>query len=80
MGDSIKRYIKFVKPYNWQIVLTILIGIVKFAIPLLFHYLLKLSLMTLSDQISLTKAENDAAIVLLAWWDSTCVLYHSAAS
>ena len=36
MGDSIKRYMKFVKPYNWLIVLTILIGIVKFAIPL-FH-------------------------------------------
>ena len=36
MGDSIKRYLKFVKPYNWLIVLTILIGIVKFAIPLIY--------------------------------------------
>ena len=24
MGDSIKRYLKFVKPYNWLIVLTII--------------------------------------------------------
>ena len=36
MGDSIKRYMKFVKPYKWLIILTIVIGIIKFAIPL-FH-------------------------------------------
>lgn len=33
--DSIKRYLKFVKPYTFEIVVTIFIGIIKFAIPLL---------------------------------------------
>ena len=42
MGDSIKRYMKFVKPYNWLIILTILIGIVKFAIPLFIPLLMKI--------------------------------------
>ncbi len=39
--DSIKRYMTFVKPYRWQIIGTIIIGIVKFAIPLLIPLLLK---------------------------------------
>ena len=42
MGDSIKRYMKFVKPYNWLILLTILIGIIKFAIPLFIPLLIKI--------------------------------------
>ena len=33
--NSIKRYMRFVRPYKWQIIVTILIGVVKFAIPLL---------------------------------------------
>ena len=38
--SSIKRYMKFVKPYRWQIIITILIGIVKFSIPLITPALL----------------------------------------
>ena len=38
---SIRRYMKFVQPYKWQIVGTVLIGIIKFAIPLLIQLLLK---------------------------------------
>jgi ATP-binding cassette, subfamily B, putative efflux pump len=38
---SIKRYIKFVKPYRLQIVGTFFIGIIKFAIPLLIPILIK---------------------------------------
>ncbi len=38
--NSIKRYMRFVRPYKWQIIGTILIGIVKFAIPLLTPALL----------------------------------------
>src|SRR5699024_5133344 len=37
----IKQYMKFVKPYYWQIVWTIIIGIFKFAIPLLTPLILK---------------------------------------
>ncbi|WP_411954924.1 ABC transporter ATP-binding protein [Alkalibacillus sp. S2W] len=33
--DSIKRYLQFVKPYKWKIALTILVGILKFGIPLI---------------------------------------------
>ncbi|GGE78266.1 ABC transporter ATP-binding protein [Priestia taiwanensis] len=39
--DSIKRYLRFVKPYKLHIVITILIGIIKFSIPLLMPMLLK---------------------------------------
>ncbi|RFU68163.1 ABC transporter ATP-binding protein [Peribacillus saganii] len=39
--DSIKRYMQFVKPYKWQIVGTIIIGLIKFAIPLLIPVLIK---------------------------------------
>ena len=42
MGESIKRYMQFVKPYNLQIVLTVLIGVMKFAIPLFLPFLSKL--------------------------------------
>jgi len=39
--SSIKRYLKFVKPYKLYIGLTIVIGIIKFAIPLVLPLLLK---------------------------------------
>ncbi|KIL47255.1 ABC transporter ATP-binding protein [Jeotgalibacillus soli] len=39
--DSIKRYMAFVKPYKWLIILTLVIGIIKFAIPLLIPVLIQ---------------------------------------
>ncbi|MDQ0200698.1 ABC transporter ATP-binding protein [Neobacillus ginsengisoli] len=39
--NSIFRYLKFVKPYRWQIIGTIIIGIIKFAIPLIIPMLIK---------------------------------------
>ena len=39
--DSVKRYIQFVKPYKWTIFGTIIVGIIKFAIPLLVPLLTK---------------------------------------
>ncbi|MFE4243611.1 ABC transporter ATP-binding protein [Peribacillus butanolivorans] len=39
--ESIKRYLQFVKPYKWQIIGTVLIGLLKFAIPLLIPLLSK---------------------------------------
>ena len=39
--SSIKQYMEYVKPYKWKIVWTIMIGIVKFAIPLLIPLILK---------------------------------------
>src|SRR5699024_2642521 len=38
---QIKHYLKFVKPYKWKILWTPLIGIVKFAMPLLMPFILK---------------------------------------
>ncbi|MEH6949231.1 ABC transporter ATP-binding protein [Bacillus sp. JJ634] len=39
--DSVKRYLHFVKPYKWIIFATIIIGLLKFAIPLLLPLLTK---------------------------------------
>lgn len=39
--SSIKQYLKFVRPYTWHIIWTIMIGIFKFAIPLLIPLILK---------------------------------------
>src|SRR5690625_1516460 len=38
---TIKQYMKFVYPYKWKILWTIIIGIFKFAIPLLIPLILK---------------------------------------
>ena len=40
--DSIKRYMRFVKPYKLLLFLTIVIGILKFAIPLFLPWLLQI--------------------------------------
>ncbi|GAA3714134.1 SAV1866 family putative multidrug efflux ABC transporter [Salinicoccus jeotgali] len=37
----IRRYMQFVKPYKWLIILTILIGVLKFGIPLLLPLLIR---------------------------------------
>jgi ABC-type multidrug transport system fused ATPase/permease subunit len=39
--NSIKRYLHFVKPYKWNIVVTVIIGLIKFGIPLILPLLLK---------------------------------------
>ncbi|RID81780.1 ABC transporter ATP-binding protein [Peribacillus asahii] len=39
--DSVKRYLQFVKPYKWIIFATIIIGLLKFTIPLLLPLLTK---------------------------------------
>lgn len=39
--SSIRRYLTFVRPYRWQVFGTILIGLLKFGIPLLVPLLLK---------------------------------------
>lgn len=37
----IRRYLQFVKPYKWRIIATILVGILKFGIPMLIPLLIK---------------------------------------
>lgn len=55
---SIRRYLKFVKPYRLQIIGTILIGILKFAIPLLIPLLIKFVLDDVIANDTLSKAEK----------------------
>ena len=50
--DSIRRYLHFVKPYRLQIIATIIIGIIKFAIPLLIPLLIKYVWMILLEMIA----------------------------
>ncbi|MBT2695383.1 ABC transporter ATP-binding protein [Bacillus sp. ISL-55] len=55
---SIRRYLKFVKPYRLQIIGTIIIGILKFAIPLLIPLLIKFVLDDVIGSETLTKDEK----------------------
>jgi ATP-binding cassette, subfamily B, putative efflux pump len=73
MGDSIKRYMKFVKPYNWLIVLTILIGIVKFAIPLFLPLLMKIVIDDIILSDTLTKVEMTRQ--LFYWLGGTVLVF-----
>lgn len=65
MGPSINRYLKFVKPYNWQIIVTVLIGIVKFAIPLFLPFLIKI---VIDDVIGSTTMTADEKTTQLFYW------------
>lgn len=73
MGESIKRYLQFVKPYNWQILLTILIGIVKFAIPLFIPYLIKIVIDDIIGAEMLSDAEKTKQLFL--WLGGTALLF-----
>lgn len=56
--SSIKQYLRFVKPYKWKIVWTVLIGIIKFAIPLLMPLILKYVIDNIISVDDLTHAEK----------------------
>jgi len=73
MGDSIKRYMKFVKPYNWLILFTILIGIVKFAIPLFIPLLMKIVIDDIIGSDTLSKAEMTQQ--LFYWLGGTVLVF-----
>jgi len=55
---SIRRYLKFVKPYRLQIIGTIIIGVLKFAIPLMIPLLIKFVLDDVVANDNLSKAEK----------------------
>ena len=61
---SIRRYLKFVKPYRLQIIGTIIIGIFKFAIPLMIPLLIKF---VLDDVIGNDTLAEDEKIDKLFW-------------
>ena len=61
--ESIKRYLTFVKAYRWMIVITIVIGILKFGIPLLLPLLLKYVVDDLILAPSLTVEEKISQLI-----------------
>ncbi|TMW70565.1 ABC transporter ATP-binding protein [Alteribacter natronophilus] len=56
--DSIKRYLKFVKPYWKQILITVIIGMLKFGIPLIIPLLMKIVIDDIVGAEDLTTGEQ----------------------
>lgn len=56
--DSIKRYFEFVRPYKWRILLTIIIGIFKFGIPLLMPLIVKYVIDNIVTVNQMTQSEK----------------------
>ncbi|KRG10559.1 ABC transporter ATP-binding protein [Lederbergia galactosidilytica] len=54
----IRRYLKFVKPYRWRIFWTLIIGVIKFAIPLLIPMLMKYVIDDVISAENMTTAEK----------------------
>ncbi|MDN7243699.1 ABC transporter ATP-binding protein [Planococcus sp. N028] len=71
--SSMKRYMKFVKPYNWQILLTIVIGIFKFAIPLFIPLLIKIVIDDIIGAEALTSDEKLRQLFM--WLGGTAILF-----
>lgn len=62
---SIRRYLKWVKPYKWAIIGTIIIGIIKFAIPLLMPLIIKYVVDDLIGNDLMTTAEKNEQLLTL---------------
>lgn len=63
--DSVKRYLRYVKPYKWLLALTIIIGVLKFAIPLLLPWLIQIILDDILLEESLSA--NEKTMELFKW-------------
>ncbi|MFY3790981.1 ABC transporter ATP-binding protein [Ureibacillus sp. MALMAid1270] len=64
---------RFVKPYKWEIVLTLIIGIIKFAIPLFIPLLTKI---VIDDIILEESLSSDEKITQLVYWlGGTIILF-----
>ncbi|WP_226585156.1 ABC transporter ATP-binding protein [Halobacillus litoralis] len=62
--DSIKRYLRFVSPYKGKIIFTVLIGIVKFSIPLLMPLITKY---VIDDIINAEELASSEKLDQLLW-------------
>ncbi|EHJ07807.1 ABC transporter ATP-binding protein [Staphylococcus simiae] len=54
----IKRYLEFVKPYKYRIIATIIVGIIKFGIPMLIPLLIKYAIDGVINNHALSSAEK----------------------
>lgn len=70
--SSMKRYMQFVKPYNLQILLTIVIGIIKFAIPLFIPILIKI---VIDDIIGGEMTSEEKMQQLVYWLGGTALVF-----
>ncbi|MGN5456042.1 MAG: ABC transporter ATP-binding protein [Candidatus Kurthia intestinigallinarum] len=61
---SMKRYMQFVWPYKWDIVITFLIGVLKFLIPMATPFIMKIVIDDIIGADELTKAQQMEG---LAW-------------
>lgn len=68
-----KRYMQFVKPYYWQIALTIVIGIFKFAIPLFIPLLIKIVIDDIIGADALSDAEKLRQLYM--WLGGTAIVF-----
>jgi ABC-type multidrug transport system fused ATPase/permease subunit len=62
---SMRRYLQFVKPFRIQIIITIIIGIVKFGIPLLIPQLIKYVIDDIINNHHMSVAEKSSKLVLV---------------
>ena len=70
---SMKRYLRFVRPYRFEIFLTFIIGVIKFAIPLFTPVLIKI---VIDDIIGANDLTNDEKTKeLLVWLGGTAILF-----
>lgn len=70
---SMKRYLRFVRPYRFQIFITFIIGVIKFAIPLFTPVLIKI---VIDDIIGAKDLSNDEKTKeLLLWLGGTAILF-----
>ncbi|MEK3976428.1 ABC transporter ATP-binding protein [Psychrobacillus sp. FSL K6-2684] len=70
--STMKRYMEFVKPYNWQIFLTIVIGVIKFAIPLFIPVLIKI---VVDDIIGGDMSTDEKIQQLIYWLGGTALVF-----
>ncbi|MFC2949602.1 ABC transporter ATP-binding protein [Virgibacillus sediminis] len=61
--SSVRQYMEYVKPYKWKILWTILIGIVKFGIPLLMPLIMKYVIDDIIGAEELTAAEKTSELL-----------------
>jgi len=70
---SMKRYLRFVKPYRFDIFLTFIIGVIKFAIPLFTPVLIKIVIDDIIGGDHLSNGEKTKE--LFYWLGGTAVLF-----
>lgn len=63
--SSVRRYLEFVKPYRLQIIGTIIIGVIKFAIPLIIPMLIKYVVDDIIGKAGLTTDEKIEKLLLI---------------